>query len=561
MKVDDLISFAIIMMMLSFVAERISNFLKLYFQDKKVSILCPHKSRRDGLWKLGFKTEIKILAYKQPTVATEKQREQRIMIINIIIGVLIAAITNANFFEILDAIADDEAQNAIKGWDWEKLKQSNISIRSFWLGALYLLSLLWAVSLMFFNRLFENKERIEQHYTYIPFALIFLTTIGILLFAGQNEPSNFVQSLVKIAYHSIGFIITGVFLSLGSKFWHDFLDILFSYKNVRQHLSEKGTFTDYHSADQILTLTETSWDDVAQQLYEKYSATILTIDGVVSCGVNLVLDPITSLQHKRMIEVEYSSGEAANTLLKLKQEGTITVNHNTFYLKDFLHLLHTESLIAAPFEGQDMSKKSPKCFAYNINSSDVKGSFGVLEKNGEYFAISNLHVFAAKTEFKHFKQNDKYQLTHRKVRFVIGNKKFYGLIQDGYKLGMYNGYGYDYCVCSIKKKVYDAFHELIDDKQTIPNDDSEMKMFGAVSKYKNFYPYRRTTFCRIKYPDFTRELYLLKISTSDVENIQKGDSGSVVTFRITERDNTHTFLRGMLVAKSDHYAYMFQVTD
>ena len=53
-----LIAFSIIMLMLSFVSERVSNFLKLHFQNKSIWIPYPHFNK---VFRWGLRTQIKIL--------------------------------------------------------------------------------------------------------------------------------------------------------------------------------------------------------------------------------------------------------------------------------------------------------------------------------------------------------------------------------------------------------------------------------------------------------------------------------------------------------------------
>jgi len=72
------------------------------------------------------------------------------------------------------------------------------------------------------------------------------------------------KAYLTIIANIIGFVGVGLFLSLGSKFWHDLLDLLFTIKNTRQHLSEPSTYTNFHSAAAIVNLAKTPRDEVAQ---------------------------------------------------------------------------------------------------------------------------------------------------------------------------------------------------------------------------------------------------------------------------------------------------------
>ncbi|MEO7979272.1 hypothetical protein, partial [Flavobacterium sp.] len=277
-----LISFSIIMMMLSLVSERASNFIKLYFQSKEISI--PFLYKEDNKWKYALTVKLQILAYKQPTAMAEKEREYRVMIINVLVGILMATLANANFFEIVSQISSQKDGNteeiAIKGILANDLNSTIIA------GAIYMFFFLWSISLILFSRLYEYKttkvgfnlsDSRKRVYTY-PFLIWIFTTalivithtiikeyqlkIGILsdVFGSVN--------FIAIIRHIFGFTITGFFLSLGSKFWHDLLDVLFKLKNTQQVLSESKTYTDYDSADSLIAFAETSQYDIVEGLYK-----------------------------------------------------------------------------------------------------------------------------------------------------------------------------------------------------------------------------------------------------------------------------------------------------
>lgn len=99
-----------------------------------------------------------------------------------------------------------------------------------------------------------------------------------------------IEGFYKIIEYSFGFVVTGLFLSLGSKFWHDLLDVLFRVKNVQQRLNESETYTSVSSVDQVTTLMNISNYEVAQKLYDKYNNEIWQIQGVVTMGLKSILD-------------------------------------------------------------------------------------------------------------------------------------------------------------------------------------------------------------------------------------------------------------------------------
>jgi hypothetical protein len=61
----------------------------------------------------------------------------------------------------------------------------------------------------------------------------------------------------------IGMILTALFMSLGSKFWHDLLDILYLYKNARQKLVDRN-ISDFDEADTLREFIEIPYSKIYQ---------------------------------------------------------------------------------------------------------------------------------------------------------------------------------------------------------------------------------------------------------------------------------------------------------
>ncbi len=283
----------------------------------------------------------------------------------------------------------------------------------------------------------------------------------------------------------------------------------------------------------------------------------MDVPGVVSVGLNTVLDERTRL-YKKYIEVEFTTGEAQSALLAMQSKGSIVINQNTFHLQDYLQLLYTEKLRVMPTNSRprQIIDANPKCYAHNVESPEALGSFCIVTDSGEYLAISNLHVLAEPREFKEIGRNENYVLQNTDVQLMIGGKPHAARIADGgYKIGNEGIYGYDYCICKTDKAAFDAYQQTIDLLEITPTDDREMRMFGAFSKYVRLYPHRKPTLCSVEYNGFTKELLLFKIATSSIRNISEGDSGSFVYYRIGEQTGS-ILLKGLLVAKSDNFAYM-----
>jgi hypothetical protein len=549
-ELDFLIAFSIFMLILALINERIANFLKIYFQDKTIFIPFLHKS--EGKLTFFLRANLKIIAYKQPTKSAEKEREYRIIIINILIGFIIATLLNANLFQIAEALFTKINGNfvpPVQGWQWKAIAGKP---ENYILGGIFWLVFLWSISLVLFNNLAENENKKHSTGSVAIPIIIFLsiTILIIVLSCCSCSESNLFFIIIT---HVLGFLGTGVFLSLGSKFWHDFLDLLFWVKNARQTLSEKGTYTNYSSANEIVTHVETPRDTIVQKFCEKHQAQILQIDGVVSCGISTVFDSSSNL-YKKIIEVEFTSSFAQTALNKIIDSSFLKIDYNNFYLKDYTKILYTKSIEILVEGMYQIKNNNPICYAYNSKSPNSVGSFGVIEKEGKYYAISNLHVFATPDDLLKVHKHNGKKLENKDVILVINGKRFHKTLSDDYKFGNHDGYGYDFCKCEIDKSIYDKYNLYVDQQKLKPKHDKHMTMFGARSKYIFYKPDRHGTPCNINYNSFKEKLYLFKITPKT--SVKRGDSGSIIYYSL---DDSDVVFRGVLVAKTDNYAYMFRL--
>ena len=127
------------------------------------------------------------LSVKHGTEKEEKIREMKILRLNIIFGIIVATCANANFFEILK---NGQPGNGL-GWLEEIEMMSADDKRFDWLEMI-----------------------------------------------GRTTAADWLLLL----YSAFGFIFTGLFISLGSKFWHDLLDLLLQVKNLKGKLADKETY-------------------------------------------------------------------------------------------------------------------------------------------------------------------------------------------------------------------------------------------------------------------------------------------------------------------------------
>jgi hypothetical protein len=143
---NDIIQLTAILFILSMICERMANFLKLKLSDTKTSLKV-----------FGFGN----MKVREPDESLEKDREYRILKLNIICGILTALALKADLVGIVNNVSNPQAAMG-------------------WAG-------------------FEDKISVEY-----------------------------------ILQVLIGCSLTGLFISLGSKFWHDLLDTLLYFKNMKK---------------------------------------------------------------------------------------------------------------------------------------------------------------------------------------------------------------------------------------------------------------------------------------------------------------------------------------
>jgi hypothetical protein len=193
------IAIATMFFILSLISERFITWFKLYFFKKGNTLL----------W-IFFKWD-KDYSVKTDDPVFEKEREQRILLLNIALSILIAFLIHANLFNILN---QDGKTTSKLGWEEYQLK-------------------------------FDIDE------------------IGSFLF------------------ELFGCIFAGLLMSLGSKFWHDTLDLLFYTKNLKEKLVDAETHK-VNNLKQLDEYVETEYYELAQLCWEKNKDKINNLPNIVN---------------------------------------------------------------------------------------------------------------------------------------------------------------------------------------------------------------------------------------------------------------------------------------
>jgi hypothetical protein len=171
---DKGIAIAIMLFLLSMIAERIVTWIKLQFGQR-------------GHWLMGFSTVDEDLTTRTDDPDKEAARERQILGLNLVTSILIALSSHADLF----AIMNGDAPFSTLGWTTTSAQHS---LTDFWL---------------------------------------FLEMV-------------------------LGCVLVGMFISLGSKFWHDTLNMLQAVKNIKQKLADSSTFevSSVAQLDEFVNLNE-----------------------------------------------------------------------------------------------------------------------------------------------------------------------------------------------------------------------------------------------------------------------------------------------------------------
>lgn len=225
---DILIIIAIHLFVLSLINEKFTSFLKLnlqsiYESDRDyliVKLLIWRKSWRKK-FKAFLEKNLKNLRDHEVDDEKEKLRERGVINLTIFCGIITAAFAGSDLFHLLKNADDKEA---ILLLSWTVFYQKVVSSENFWAG---------------------------------------LKVIVDAIFA-----------------HGFGIIFSGLFLSLGSKFWHDLLDMLFEAKRLQSKLNNKEIF----ESRNVTEVEEIINTDIAKLASRQLSAKFEKKDNVLYVG-------------------------------------------------------------------------------------------------------------------------------------------------------------------------------------------------------------------------------------------------------------------------------------
>lgn len=344
--------------------------------------------------------------------------------------------------------------------------------------------------------------------------------------------------LPKIISNILGSIVSGLFLSLGSKFFHDLLDIVLQIKNLKRKLNDKAEW-DFNKIEEV--------DDYLNEIEnERVENELLSFRENVSKIDNVISSTVEFINNEAVVNVYVNSKFNSDNLIPkkihymgLKKPKTAAVN----VIKGFKPITH--GLI------------NPTDKISNLSNTKNEGAMGgrVFDRitNEEYF-ISCFHV--VKTD--NHSWNAKKPTKNKNVINISSNNSNCGIIlktirDDEVDVAVMKPINDFKINAAIKGIGIPYFSRTI--SYSDKNNKTRVVMFGTVSGYREGIVIDNSTEIEIYYDDKTKNLFknliTIKAESHPTFSIQ-GDSGSFVL----DEDN---YLIGMIVGGYKDISYAIPI--
>ena len=458
---DKGISVVIILFILSMISERFITWLKLYYGQL-------------GKTLLGFSTAEEDFTKSNLTEQEKNRKEQKILGLNISVSIIIAILSYADLFKIINS----DKPNEVLGW----------------------------------------KGFIIEHWWNVPVDLL-------------------------------GCILTGFFISLGSKFWHDLLDTLLEAKNLKRKLSDERTFTQPQTIqqfDEFIKLPENRLSSIA---FEKYGDSINQIPGVLSVGPGYLDTPSgkTGCLEVHLVNNEIISNIPSSYSITLSSGMSVSIPVNKIVTGHAV--LHNETLGSGSMVG-------------NENRPDVRGTIGCIvtkndAKDNRKFILSCHHVLNGDADLS--RVSDKKEI---KIVTMNGEVSIAELV-DGERSDII-----DAGIAFINNDNLDLTNETILNPKTSRKvtsldaiNNTQIRIYGGSSEAElQGVIHNESWPVNLYYKDkdfITKDLIVITRFFGGKYNgiTQKGDSGSLVV------DNKTNKALGIVVGGDESFTYAIKMTN
>lgn len=332
------------------------------------------------------------------------------------------------------------------------------------------------------------------------------------------------------------FLFISIFLSFGAKFWHDFLDIIYFYKNAKRNLQE----ADFYKVDETSELEERLKRTPSSIMLQAY---------------NLLKDNI--LKQEGVVDVAKGFNPAGRPCFRVRFKDRISAAkfENEIFWVDGLGIEYrfpVEKLITGRINAQSARIGGP---IYNAATPKRRGTAGYIFKDKyseEHYLLSCYHVMKANHSWDLFSENNNENILFEEQPGVPEN---IGKLRFGYRntkldvaIAVLNS------LESVEKNSYPKITHsaCVDEKYT----GTPVKIKGMKSGIVDAYIYDTSVGAKINYTDESEQAFSNFFSLSLIDELKcptvRGDSGALVY-----RENGEAL--GIIVGGSKLLAYAMKI--
>jgi len=340
---------------------------------------------------------------------------------------------------------------------------------------------------------------------------------------------NYFEKEVLVDYQSLhwyllGCLMTGFFISFGSKVWHDLLDLLLEVKNTRRKLNDKRTYELTDNIENFDLFINSPESKLAVTANEKHHDQIAAIDGVTAVGPGFMTTPEGEIG---CLEVHFNKQSAMQSI-----PSEVKIYLGTMAVPVPVNKIYTgDTVLQAGISG-----------AGNLTANESNrtnwGTIGcIVKKKGnstDRYILSCYHVLTANKDYSQqdvkknilVRENSKQGIPELKVAVLTEGVRTVQL---------------DAAIAIIKESPEDYSNKLILNPKKIRNitaldakDKHQVELFSAVRNVQlNGIVHNDTWKKEFPYPDGNWELSDLLVLTIKTGNNYrplsvKGDSGALV---------------------------------
>lgn len=363
------------------------------------------------------------------------------------------------------------------------------------------------------------------------------------LFSWQNETFSFsFKSVARLLSIIFGCVLTGSFISLGSKFWHDLLDLLLQVKNLKSKLNDKETY-DIQNIQSLEQYVNTDYNELARICIEQNKTKIESLSNIESCFVGLSSDP----SNRKPVIILYSS---------LNQGGNYPKSYKATLSTGKMFTVSVEVIYGFDIPEIHLGIGDSIC---NTNTANIMGTIccGVQKGNKKYL-LTCAHVLTGgsvkmqKTDAKGWIVNPYDEnVTSEDFDFKPIGTWCFGLINSEIDLALVET---ELDIEPIaNNKAYPADYNYDLNHEEIFVNGNKNKKRGYIIGYSE-------ETLQFKYGIYTHSIgKLILLSTNKSDNplplTQPGDSGAIV---YTTKDRTPI---GMILGGNKQYTYAIPITS